>query len=225
LLPDAPGAPPTAWLTVVGIASNIVQNDRTRQTVEPIVYRPYAQQPQPNLFAFTRSDVPPSTLATAVRRIVYAMDPQLPVPAIAPLDVRLGREYAMERTVTVLFGGFAVIALVLAAVGLYAVVAHGVGRRTREIGIRVALGATRRHVLALCLRDSASAVGIGLVVGLALSVGVNQRLASQLAGVTPSDPGALVVASVLLLSAACLGTWLPARRATRVDPVVAIKPE
>jgi predicted permease len=220
-----PGAPPTPWFTVVGMTSNIVQNDRTRQAVEPMVYVPYAQQPQPNMFAFTRSHVPPGALATALRREVYAMDPQLPVPALWPLETRLDREYAIERTTTVLFGGFALIALVLAAVGLYAVVAHATGRRTREIGIRVAVGATRRDILALVLGNGWLAAGLGLLVGLALSAGVNQLLTSQLAGVSPTDPLALVVASVVLIVTAGVGGWLPAHRATRVDPVVALKPE
>ncbi len=225
LFSASPGAPPTPWLTVVGIASNIVQNDRTRQAFEPTLYVLYAQQPQPNMFAFARSRVPPGSLATAVRREVYAMDPQLSVPAVWPLDTRLDRAYAIERNTTVLFGGFAIVALVLAAVGLYGVVAHGVSRRTREIGIRLAVGATRRDILALFLGSGLSAVGGGLLVGLAMSVAVNQLLKSQLAGVSPADPLALVAASVVLVVAAGLGGWVPARRAADVDPVVALKPD
>jgi predicted permease len=225
LFPAPPGAPPTAWHTVVGIASNIVQNDRTRQAFEPIVYVPYDQQPQSNMFAFVRSHVPPATVATAVRREVYGMDPQLAVAALWPLETRLARAYAIERNTTVLFGGFALVALLLAACGLFAVVAHGVSRRTREIGIRIAVGATRGDILALFVGSGLSAVGGGLVVGLATSVAVNQLLKSQLAGISPADPLALVVASAVLVVAAGLGGWVPACRAVRVDPVVALRPE
>lgn len=104
------------------------------------------------MFAFVRSHVPPGTLTTAVRRAVYAMDPNLPVPSLWPLDTRFDRAYALERNTTALLGGFAVVALVLAAVGLYAVVAHAVSRRTREIGIGLAVGATRGDILTLVLR-------------------------------------------------------------------------
>jgi putative ABC transport system permease protein len=225
LFSASPGAPPTAWLTVVGIASNIVQNDRTRQAFEPIVYVPYAQQPQPNMFAFARSHVPPGTLATAVRREVYAMDPNLPVPALWPLDTRLDRAYSLERNATALLGGFALVALVLATVGLYAVVAHAVSRRTREIGIRLAVGATRGDILALVFRRGLWAAGVGLSVGLAMSLAVNPLLKSQLAGVSPADPFVLVAASIVLAVAAGLGCWLPARRAARINPVVALQPD
>ncbi len=137
----------------------------------------------------------------------------------------IDRAYAIERNTTVLFGGFAIVALVLAAVGLYGVVAHGVSRRTREIGIRVAVGATRGDILALFLGRGLSAAGVGLLVGLAMSVAVNQLLKSQLAGVSPADPLALVAASVVLVVTAGLGAWVPARRAAQVDPVVALKPD
>jgi predicted permease len=223
LFPASPATPPTAWLTVVGVASNIVQNDRTRQTFEPMVYVSYAQQPQPNMFAFGRSRLPPGSLAAALRREVYAMDPHLPVPALSPLDTRLDRSYAIERNTTVLFGGFAMIALLLATVGLSGVVAHAVSRRTREIGIRVAVGATQRDILAHFLKSGLSAAGGGLVAGLAMSVAVNQLLKSQLVGVSPADPVALTAASGVLLLAAGVGGWVPARRAARVDPVVALK--
>jgi predicted permease len=223
LFPASPGAPPTAWLTVVGIASNIVQNDRRRQQSEPVVYVPYALQPQPNMFTFARTRVPPDSLAAAVRREVYVMDPQLAVPALWPLDTRLARAYATERNTTVLFGSFALVALALAAVGLYAVVAHGVNRRTREIGIRIAVGASRRDILALFVRGGLAAAGVGLLVGLALSMAVNQLLTSQLAGVSPADPLALFVASAVLVVTAGVGGWLPARRAARVDPVIVLK--
>lgn len=221
LFPASPAQP--TMVTIVGVASNIVQNDRTRQTFEPMVYVPYAQHPQPNMFAFARTRVPPGTLVPAVRRDLYAMDPLLSVPAVWPLDTRFDRAYALERQMTLLVGAFAAVALVLAAVGLSGVVAHAVSRRTREIGIRLAVGATWRDIVALVAGRGVSAAVAGLLAGLVLSIAVNQLLKSQLTGVSPADPIALGSAAVVLAVAAVLGCWLPARRAVRVDPVVALR--
>jgi hypothetical protein len=126
LLLDAATAPATGrrWVTVVGVTSNIGQNDRTRQSFEPMLYLPYAQQPQANMFLFTRSRNPDANIAGALRAVVFARDPNLPVPALWSLRERLGRAYAVERQTTAVLGGFAAVALALASVGLYTVVAH-----------------------------------------------------------------------------------------------------
>jgi ABC-type antimicrobial peptide transport system permease subunit len=200
------GKEPTPWLTVVGVVSNIVQNDRTRQVFDPLVYVPYEQRPQPNMFAFARTSVAPRSLATAVRRQIYAMDPYLPVPALTPLAERFDRAYAFERNITVLFLVFAVVALLLASVGLYATISHSVRKRTQEIGIRVAIGATVRDVFMLVFRQGVLPVGMGLTIGLAVSLAVNRVLKSQLVGVSPGDPVALVAASAVLVLSAALGS-------------------
>ena len=123
---------PQAWFTIVGIASDIVQDDRTRQNAEPLVYVPYQQRPQQNMFVFARTRVDPAALATEFSAQVYAMDANLPVPALMPLADRFARAYGFERNMTAVFMVFAAIALLLAVVGLYAIVAHSV--RTRHSG-------------------------------------------------------------------------------------------
>ncbi len=220
-----PANAPTPWLTVVGVVSDIVQNDRTRQTFDPLVYVPYAQQPAPNMFAFARTSVPPASLAAAARRQIYAMDPDLPVPALMPLTERLNRAMAFERDVTVLCLFFALVALALASVGLYAAVSHSVRRRVQEIGIRMAIGATGRDILALVFMQGALPVGTGLSVGLAVSFAINRVLKAQLVGVSPADPVTLAAASAVLVLSAALGCWIPARHAMRVDPATALKHE
>lgn len=214
---------PSAWLTVVGVAANVVQNDATRQTFEPLVYVPYRQRPVPNMFVFARTRVPPSSLATAFARQVYALDPGLPVPALMPLAERFDRASAFARDGTVLFLTFAGIALLLASVGLYATVAHSVSRRTHEIGIRTAIGASAREIRRLVIRIGLPPLAAGLGTGLIASLAVNRLLAAQLVGVSPQDPVTLVGVVLVLVLAATLGCVIPARRASRVDPVVALR--
>ena len=218
---------PEAWLTVVGVASNIVQNDATRQDFEPLAYLPYRQRPQPqgNMFVFARTRVPPESLAAALRREVNALDPALPVPVLMPLAERLHQASAFQRNVSVLFLIFAVIALLLASVGLYAVIAHSVSRRTQEIGIRMAMGATARDIRRLILQQGMLPLLIGLIIGLAGSLAVNRLLKAELVQVSPTDPITLIIASAALILAAMLGCLIPARRAMRVDPIAALRHE
>ena len=221
------GAAPGAWLTVVGVASNVVQND-DRQTRDPLVYRPYRQQPERGMWVLVRSRAPEGSLAAAFRREIRTIDADLPI-WIGPymLDERLAGtgNYWSVRNDAALFAVFAAIALLLASIGLYAVITHSVSQRTQEIGIRIAIGATARDVLALVLAQGLLPMGIGLVVGLAASLAVTPILKSQLVRVSPVDPLTLVVASAVLVLSAMLGCLIPACRAVRVDPVVALRHE
>ncbi len=215
--------PGTAWLTIVGVVSNITANDPALQTFPPVVYVPYQQKPGPFMPVLIQTSVAPGSLVNAVKRQIYAMDPDLPIPRIMPLPEWLGLSYGFQRNVTALFVVFAIIALVLASVGLYATVSYSVSRRVREIGIRMAIGATDGDILALVFRQGILPVSAGLTIGLAVSFAVNRVLKSQLVGVSPADPIALLAASAVLILCAALGCWIPARRAARVDPAVAVK--
>ena len=210
------------WVTVVGVVSNIVQNDATRQTFEPLVYLPDGQHGGAEQ-VFVRTSIAPALLADAFRRQVYAIAPDLPTP-LWPLEELLDRGLAFQqRNISALFLTFAAIALLLASIGLYTVIAHSVTQRTQEIGVRIAIGGTPNDILKLVCRQGMLPLAIGLTVGLAASFAVNRLLQSMLVQVSPADPITLVVASAVLILAGTLGCLIPARRAMRVDPVVALR--
>jgi putative ABC transport system permease protein len=210
-------------LTIVGVASDIVQSDRTRQDVEPLVYVPYLQRPQPNMFVFARTRVEPASLATAFSAAVYAMDPSLPVPGLMPLRERFARAYRFESTTTTILASFAALALVLAVIGLYAIVAHSVRARSREIGIRRALGATTAQIRRLVLREAIGPLIVGVTIGVAASVTLAPVLQPILVKVSGTDPGILAAASLTLAVAALAGCLLPARSALSIDPAIILR--
>jgi predicted permease len=214
---------PEAWRTVVGVVSNIVQNDTTRQQFDPLVYVPYRQAPAAGMWVFARTEVPPGGLAGSLRGAVHSMDSELALFDVLALTERLADGYRSNESFGGVFLIFAAIALLLASVGLYALIAHAVSARTQEIGIRVAMGATARDVLALVLRQGMRPVGIGLAVGLAASLAITPVVRFALVQVSPVDPLTLAVATVVLTVSATLGCVVPACRATRVDPVVALR--
>ncbi|HJT86209.1 MAG TPA: FtsX-like permease family protein, partial [Bryobacteraceae bacterium] len=212
------------WLTVVGVVSNIIQNDMTRQRFELVVYLPYRQNAEAGMWIFARTRIPPGQIASAFRREIRMLDAALPVYGPFGLAEHLER-YWDSRFYGVLFLIFAGIALLLASVGLYAVMAHAVSRRTQEIGIRMAVGATRHDILAMVLRQGMAPLGIGLAIGLAGAFALTPILKSTLVNVSPADPIAFGVAAAVLLLAAALGCLIPARGAMRVDPAVALRHE
>jgi putative ABC transport system permease protein len=215
---------PGSWLTVVAVVSNIIQNDQTRQRFEPMVYLPYRQVPGGGMWVLMRTRIPPAGLTNTVRRQVRALDADLPIYGPLTLADRLERFWD-NRFYGMLFLIFAGVALLLASIGLYTVVAHAVSRRTQEIGIRMAVGATAHDILKLVLRQGLLPLGIGLAVGLTGSFAVNRVLKDALVSVSPTDPVTLVVASAVLVLSATLGCLIPARRAMRVDPLIALRHE
>jgi putative ABC transport system permease protein len=224
------GPTPGSWLTVVGVVSNIVQDSRTGARFDPAVYRPLQQEPDTVLWVLARTRVPPGSLATAFRRGIEAIDADLMVGpgnsgVVSPLDELLKNNYRSNSVNGILFLIFAAIALLLASVGLYAVVAHSVSQRTQEIGIRTAMGATPLDILALIMKQGMLPVSIGLLVGLPAALAVTPILKSQLVNVSPTDPTSLIAAAATLILSATLGCWIPAHRAVRVEPVVALRHE
>jgi putative ABC transport system permease protein len=219
------GKAPGAWLTVVGIAPNIVQNAGTGQKFIsiPLVYLSYRQKTPASMEVLARTRVPPGSLATAFRREVHAIDSELPAFRAVTLNERLEGNYWSTGLYGVLFAMLAAIGLLLASVGLYAVMAHSVSRRTQEIGIRMAVGATTGDVRKLVFAQGMLPLGIGLIVGVGASFAVNPVLKTFLVQVSPFDPVTLAISSAVLIFAAMLGCLIPARRAVRVDPVVALR--
>jgi predicted permease len=222
------GATPDSWLTVVGVVSNVVQDDRTGQQFDPVVYRPFQQEPATVMWVLARTRVPPASVATAVRRDIVAIDPDLlagpgPGGVVLPLDELLQNNYRSNAVNGTLFVIFAAVALLLASAGLSAVVAHAVSQRTQEIGIRTAMGATARDIRTLVFRQGMRPVWIGLTIGLAGALTVTPLLQSQLVRVSPADPSTFAVAAAVLVLSAAFGCWIPARRAIRIEPAVALR--
>ena len=216
------GDSPGSWLTVVGVVSNIVQDDRTGQRIDPVVYRPFQQEPDTILWVLARTRVPSESVATVFRRTIEAIDGDIMVGPgnsgiASPLDELLKNNYRANEVNGVLFLIFAAVALLLASAGLYAVVAHSVSQRTQEIGIRSALGASAADILTLVMKEGMLPVSIGLLTGLIAALAVTPVLKSQLVNVSPTDPAALIAASATLIGAATFGCWIPARRAVRVE--------
>jgi putative ABC transport system permease protein len=219
------GSTPDAWATVIGIVPEILQDNGDR-VHEPLIYIPYRQKPQRDMAVVARTAVAPAGLGTAFRKSVQSIDEDLPVYRLLTMEERLDQNYWQWRVFGTLFAIFAGIALALASVGLYAVIAHSVSQRTKEIGVRMALGASSRQILALVFSQGIVQMAIGLALGLAGAFGVTRILRTILAGsVSPTDPATFAAAASILALAAVLGCYIPARRATNVDPVVALRDE
>jgi predicted permease len=221
----APSGTAQAWLTVVGVAPDILQNFRHPLEHSPLIYLPFPEAPQRVAYLMARTAVPPATLAQAFRTEVQRLDEGLPVYEVRTLENRI----AENHLATSLFGAvcavFAGVALVLASIGLYSVTAHSVSQRMPEFGIRLAMGGTNGSILRLVFRQSLLPLAIGLLAGLPLAVLVTRLLGAMLAGVPPGDPVTLAAATGVLVLAGVAGSAIPARRAMRVDPAVVLRCE
>jgi predicted permease len=225
------GAPDTKapWLTIVGIAGNVrdfyLFNEMAYEAASPLVFLPLRQAVTNNLqlalpFRGSASDV-----TASLRADVAALDPGVPVHDVQTMEQQIAQSLAHPRFRAALLGSFAGLALLLAAIGIYGTLSESVSQRTREIGIRMALGAARRDVLQLVIRRGLSLTLAGIVLGVAAAVSVMRLLTSMLYGVTPTDPATLLTVLVMLTAVVALACYVPARRATRVDPIVALREE
>lgn len=211
-------------MLVVGVARDAKYNSLGERGVA-FTYLPSTQRYRDDMVLQARlaSDTPGARAALA--EVIRRFDPALPAPVVAGMDEDMRISLLPARAGAGLLGGFGLLALFLAAIGVYGVTAYLVGQRTVEVGIRAALGATPRDVLRLMMRQTLWLVGIGLAIGLAAGVGLGALASGWLYGVGPLDPITLLGAGALLLAVAGLGTWIPARRALAVDPLVALRRE
>jgi predicted permease len=216
-------ATPRHWVTIVGVVPDLTQTDFTHQQNEPLIYFPYRQEPQRWMSILVATRLRPGSLGDACRRAVQNVDPDLPAHEISPLDERFALSSWPVRVFGSMFAIFAGIALLLASVGLYAVVAHLVSQRTREIGIRVALGASRRTIMQMVFAQGLLPMAIGLAIGMAAAFAVTRVLGGLLSGVSATDPFTFAAVAIVLLIAATVGCALPARRAVRIDPMSALR--
>jgi predicted lysophospholipase L1 biosynthesis ABC-type transport system permease subunit len=212
------------WITVVGVATNIKQRSMTERPA-PVVWLPVLQNTQPSMILHARAAANPAVFAADLPRIVREIDPNVTFYDVSLLSDHVKAATFQQRlaaNLLVVFGG---LALLLAAVGSYGVLAYLVGQRRREIGIRLAIGATRGSVFKLIVASGAKVVAIGAVAGLLLSVAAGFGLRGLLIGVQPTDPITYVVVTMLLMAVAFLACAIPARRAAGVDPALTLREE
>jgi putative ABC transport system permease protein len=212
------------WREIVGIVGDIRHAGLSEEPA-PEIYMPYAHDPFFFIRVAVRSTGDPAQLAGAMRAAVWAVDPAQPVSRLRSMNDVIAASIASQRFNTVLIGTFAVLALLLAAVGLYGIVAHSVTLRFHEFGVRVALGAGRRHVFGLVLRQALTMGTIGIALGIALALGVTRVIETQLYGTTARDPLTFASVAALLLGVTVLASLVPARRAISVDPIRALRAE
>ncbi len=212
------------WWTVVGVIDD-VRHATLDEDPRAEMYVPAAARPVRAMFVTLAGGGDPLDLAPVLREVVRSIDPDLPVTQVAALDTLIGTSLAARRFVAYLLAGFAGVALVLAAVGVYGVVSYAVGRRTREIGIRMALGAGRGDLLRDVMGQGLALAAVGIGAGLLAAALLTRVLASLLFGVAPTDPITFAAVASLLAAAALGACYVPARRATRVDPMEALRSE
>jgi len=216
------------WRTVVGVAADIRQMGLD-QAVQPMLYVPF-QQERDEVFvlrfvSFVVRTATPASVAEGIRAEIRRAAPDLPIQATVTMDEAVAASVAPPRFRMWLLALFAMAATLIATCGIYGLMAYAVTQRRREIGVRMALGADRRDVLRLVLMRALRIVVAGVVVGLAGAAGVTRVLQRFLFGVTPTDPIAFATVTLLLMAVGLLAAWLPARRATRIDPVRALRAE
>ena len=221
--------PAAPWVTVIGVAGH-TRDTSLMANPSQVVYNPQVpsadtlySQIRSRMALVVRTAGAPAAIVPAVRAAVRELDPTLPLFEVRPMTAVVSKSMARLSFVIVMLGAAAIIALVLGAVGLYGVMAYLVTLRTRELGVRIALGAQPSAVAAMMTRHGLFLTAAGVVAGLAIFSGVARFLRSFLFGIAPSDPITLVGASLTLVAIAALATWIPARRASRVDPVEALR--
>lgn len=210
--------------TIVGVVGNIRQEGIT-DAVTPEIYLPYSQMPLNGMTVMVRTASEPLTIARVLRSEVFAIDKNQPIHDVKTLGQRVDEKVAVSRSLMVLFTAFALLALVLGAVGIYGIVSYSVTQRTHEIGIRMALGAQAGNVLSLIMKNGFALVLTGIMIGVGGALMLTRFLTTLLFGVTPTDRGTFVFVSLIFFVIAMVASLIPALRATRVDPLVALRYE
>jgi len=215
---------PRAGGEVVGIVGDI-KDEGLSEPNPPQIYMPLRQWPVSFVTILMKTSVPPTALTEGARAQVAAIDPTLPLSNVGTLEAIVAKSISQQRFYMTLLSLFAAVALVLAAIGIFGVLSYAVSQRTREIGIRMALGAQERTVITLVVRQAMLLVGTGVLAGTVLALYLSQTMSKMLFSVRPTDPTTFVSVAAVLAGVALFASYLPARRATRVDPIVALRAE
>jgi putative ABC transport system permease protein len=211
------------YLEIVGVAQDVRNDDLWRP--EPAIYVPFAQNPTASAFLVVRTAMPPLSIVSAVRGAVLAIDKELPINRVRTMDEIVSETYGAIRFPMALLWIFSALALILSAVGIFGVISYTVTRRMREMAIRMALGASGRELRHLILGEGLGVTLIGVALGLMAALGLSRVMASYLYGITSTDPLTIMSAALLLIAVASLASYIPARRAANVDPLVALRHE
>ena len=225
--PRAPGPEPP-WLNIVGVVADEKAQDFFHPMGwkdSPIVFRPIDQDAPSRLYLIIRTPASRIALVAAIQKQISALDSSVAIGDVQALDHRLSKTLAYPRIRALILAAFAGLAVLLASIGLYAVLSHLIAQRTQEFGVRMALGAQRSDLLKLVIREGMLLTTIGLATGLVIALCLTGLLSSLLYGVKPADPLTFAAVSLLLISLAFLATYVPARRASKVDPMVALRYE
>ena len=222
------GGPPQKeedWPEIIGVVANVRHNGVEDKSGHTFLYQPLEQTPFGEASVLIRSSRSVAEVIALMREKITAIDPALPVFQAGPMDEVISTRLDNRRAIMLLLGSFAFIALLLSAIGIYGVLAYDVSQRTREIGIRGAIGATREQVVSMILRQGLLKTGLGLAAGVVGALGLSRFMTTLLFDLKPTDPPAYIIVTTLLFAVALLASYLPARRAARIDPIIALRSE
>jgi predicted permease len=212
------------WMTIVGVVPN-VKNRKLDEETWPYVYRPYSQWVRRETMLVVRTSTDPTAIVAGIRQEVAKLDPELPLSDVSTIRQAIDRSLVTVRLTNSLLAGFAATALLLALTGIYGVMSLNVANRRNEFGIRLALGAQTGNLLRLLLGQGLKLAAVGVALGLLAAIGFTRLLQGLLFGISASDPRTFAAIALLLVGVALLACWIPARRATKVDPLEALRSE
>jgi putative ABC transport system permease protein len=212
------------WITIVGV----VDDTRMYGLANPSrleVYRPFVQGPPDEMDLIVKSRIEPASLTSSIRGVLASIDRNQPISSISTMDQLVQNSVGSRRVTLVLLGLFSGLALLLSGIGIYGVISYSVAQRTREIGIRMALGAAQEEVMKMILLQGARIAAAGLIIGILAAFGLTRYLATLLFSVSPGDPSTFAMVALVLALVALLACYIPARRTLRVDPMTALRYE
>jgi putative ABC transport system permease protein len=217
-----PERPNNPWMRIVGIVGD-VKYDGLAQPAAPAFYLPFQQHPWRTQYVVLRTGVDPAAVVSAVREAIWSIDRELPVARVRTMDQLLATATSDSTFRTFVLTCFGMLGLVLAIVGVYGVMSYAVSQRAHEMGVRAALGAAPRDLVLLVLRDAGTLAAVGVALGLVGALAVTRGTEKLLFGVTPQDPGTFLSVAMVLAGVVLLASWIPARRAGRVDPLEVVR--